>query len=111
MKKFLFRLVAVFVSLSFSISSLSAPALAADLRSIDVVEITWSGAKRPDSSIGQVVESINGRVAQRWKSFTTLVGDQSDSSINFSFGKSLDAPIRLTAAMSCDGFNFTAWIN
>jgi hypothetical protein len=109
--KFLFRLIAVFVSLTFSISSLSAPALAADLRSIDVVEITWSGAKRPDSSISQVVESINGRVAQRWKSFTTLVGDQSDSSINFSFGKSLDAPIRLTTAMSCDGYNFTYWIN
>ena len=111
MKKYLFRLIAALVSLTFSISSLSAPALAADLRSIDVVEITWSGAKRPDSSIGQVVESINGRVAQRWKSFTTLVGDQSDSSITFSFGKSLDVPIRLTAAMSCDGFNFTAWIN
>ena len=111
MKKSLFRLIAVLVSLTFSISSLSAPALAADLRSIDVVEITWSGAKRPDSTIGQVVESINGRVAQRWKSFTTLVGDQSDSSITFSFGKSPEAPIRLTAAMSCYGYNFTAWIN
>jgi len=110
-KKFLFRIIAVLVSFTFSISSLAAPALAADQRSIDVVEITWSGAKRPDSSIGQVVESINGRVAPKWKSFTTSIGDQVDNAINFSYGKSLEAPIRLTAAMSCDGYNLTYWIN
>ena len=84
---------------------------AADTRYLDVAQITWSGAKTPEVSSADVVNSIQSQVTPNWRSFTSLEGDSRDRSVTFAHGITLESPIRLTSAMLCDRVDFTGFMN
>ena len=68
------RLKALFLSL-FLVLGVVSPVQAADVRTIDVAQITWTGADTPTSSMSDVVSAIQNQVGPNWASFTTLQGD------------------------------------
>jgi hypothetical protein len=84
---------------------------AADTRYLDVAQITWSGAKTPEVSSADVVNSIQSQVTPNWRSFTSLEGDTRDRSVTFAHGRTLESPIRLTSAMLCERTDFTGFMN
>jgi len=84
---------------------------AADIRYIDVAQITWGGTKAPDVSSADVVNSIQNQVTPNWRSFTSLEGYTKDRSVTFAHGRTLESPIRLTSAMLCDRNDFTGFMN
>jgi hypothetical protein len=84
---------------------------AADTRYLDVAQITWSGAKTPDVSSADVVNSIQSQVTPNWRSFTSLEGDSRDRSVTFAHGRNLESPIRLTSTMACERTDFTGFMN
>ena len=62
-------------SILLSLALILAPipeASAADTRYLDVAQITWSGAKTPEVSSADVVNSIQSQVTPNWRSFTSL---------------------------------------
>ncbi len=88
------------------------PALAADIRTIDVAQITWNGAVSPSVTSQDVVRSIESSVAPNWKSFTTMLGNSSqDRSVSFQYGKTLEIPIKLSNPLNCEGGNFNFLMN
>jgi hypothetical protein len=87
------------------------PVQAADVRTIDVAQITWTGADAPTSSMSDVVSAIQNQVGQNWASFTTLQGDTRDRTISFTYGQTLTTPIRLTSRMACERSDFTSFMN
>ena len=89
-----------------------APAVqAADVRVIDVAQITWNGASEPSSSMSDVVSAIQNQVGPNWTSFTTLQGNTRDRTISFTYGQTLTTPIRLTSRMACERSDFTSFMN
>ena len=65
----------------------SSPAIAAPKNLIlDVVEVTWSGAKLPDVAKQDIASAINGDVKKLWKSFTQLKSPESYSGLEVSLG-------------------------
>ncbi len=89
-----------------------APAVqAADVRVIDVAQVTWNGASEPSSSMSDVVSAIQNQVGPSWTSFTTLQGDTRDRTISFTYGQTLTTPIRLTSRMACERSDFTSFMN
>ena len=87
------------------------PVQAADVRTIDVAQITWTGADAPTSSMSDVVSAIQNQVGPNWASFTTLQGDTRDRTISFTYGQTLTTPIRLTSRMACERSDFTSFMN
>jgi hypothetical protein len=83
---------------------------AADTRYLDVAQITWSGAKTPEVSSADIVNSIQSQVTPNWRSFTSLEGDSRDRSVTFAHGRTLESPIRLTSAMLCERTDFTSFM-
>jgi hypothetical protein len=104
------RLNSVLISLLLIIG-LAPAAQAADVRVIDIVRITWTGAPEPIVTTNDLVNSINNVVAPNWSSFTTLVGDPRDRSITFTHGQTLSNPIRLLAPMACERSDFVGFMN
>lgn len=96
---------------SLTLSILPTPAIASDNRVIDVAQITWTGAKAPDVTMQDVANSVNTKVSESWRQFTTIVGDSRDRAVNFTLGKLLDNPVKLISPMSCEGDNFTSFKN
>ena len=94
--------ICIVLILSFSSLGLRS-AVALDTRVIDVVEVTWPGAAKPPADATAIAAVIDNDVNIRWKSFTTLVGDTKDRTINFVSGKVLTAPIALGQRMPCSG--------
>jgi hypothetical protein len=89
-----------------------APAVqAADVRIIDVAQITWNGADNPSGTMSDVVSAIQNQVGPNWSSFTTLQGDTRDRSISFTYGQTLTTPVRLTSRMVCERSDFTGFMN
>lgn len=85
-------------------------ALAADTRTIDIVEITWNGATRPANTVTDVQNAITNSVSPSWKAFTTNEGDIRSRSIEFVYGKTLDNPIRLASPLACEGTGFVSFM-
>jgi len=92
------------LAISFSSLGLTA-AVAADTRVIDVVEVTWPGARKVPSDATAIAKIINTDVNPRWKSFTTLYGDTKDRTINFIAGEVLTTPIAIARRMPCSGID------
>ena len=105
------RLTGSLLLFSLTFSILPSPAIASDNRVIDVAQITWTGAKAPDVTMQDVANSVNTKVSESWRQFTTIVGDNQDRAVNFTLGKLLENPVRLTLPMSCEGDNFTSFKN
>ena len=96
----------IFIVLILSFSSLGlSAAVALDTRVIDVVEVTWPGAAKPPANATAIAAIIDSDVNVRWKSYTTLVGDTKDRTINFVSGKVLTTPLALAQRMPCSGSN------
>ena len=105
------NLIAFACSTVLLTANLSPIAEAANDRVIDIAQITWTGAARPDVSSGEIASAIQTNVSQNWKRFTTLEGDGQDRSLNFIVGKTLDTPIKLSFPMSCEGNGFNSFTN
>jgi len=88
-----------------------APVQAADVRVIDVAQVTWTGADAPAGTMNDVVYAIQNQVGPNWASFTTLQGDTRDRTISFTYGQTLTTPVRLTTRMACDRADFTSFMN
>ncbi len=98
------RPATAFSALLFAFVTLGlTPVYAADIRNVDVVSITWWGAKSPVGSNAAIAEIVDKDVSARWKAMTTLHGDTKDRAITFAAGQVLIAPISLTSRMQCDG--------
>jgi hypothetical protein len=99
------------VFLSLGIIAANTPAVFAfDTRIVDVVSVTWSGAKST-VGISAVETAIKNDVGTRWKRYTTIEGSKEDRSISFQFGISLSAPITLARPMQCEGSEAFSFMN
>jgi hypothetical protein len=81
----------------------TSPASADQTRYIDVVSVTWPGAKTPTVAISAIESAITNEVNPRWRDFTSLVGDTKNRTINFVHGKSLNRAIATARPMTCEG--------
>jgi len=95
----------------FLAASLPAIAQASSDRVIDIAQITWTGAPKPEASSSEIANAIQTKVSESWKTFTTLLGDNQDRSLNFMVGKTLETPIKLSAPMNCAGNGFISFTN
>jgi hypothetical protein len=86
-------------------------ASASDIRYVDIARITWNGAGVADVSLTDIANAVQSEVSPNWRSFTSLSQDSRNRSINFTLGKELLTPIRLTSAMLCDRVDFTSFMN
>jgi len=104
--------VAAVLALFFALTSLGlSPAVAVDVRVIDIVTVTWPGAAAPPANGNKIAELINTQVNADWKKFTTLYGDTTDRTISFTAGKVLQTPISLTSKMPCSGIASSAFLD
>ena len=104
------RLKSLFIAF-FLIIGLAPAAQAADVRIIDIAQITWAGAPAPIVTATDIANSITNEVAPNWSSFTTLQGDTRDKAVTFTYGQSLNTPIRLLAPMACERGDFVGFMN
>lgn len=105
------RLAAVTV-LFFAVTSVGlSPAVAVDVRVIDIVTVTWPGAAAPPVDANKIADLINTEVNADWKKFTTLYGDTKDRTISFVSGKVLQTPISLGTRMPCSGIAASAFLD
>ena len=104
------RLKSIVISL-FLIVGISPAAQAADVRVIDIAQITWNGATAPIVSTNEIASAITNEVNPNWISFTTLVGDPKDRSISFTYGQTLNTPVRVTAPLACERGDFVGFMN
>jgi len=93
------------------LTSFVSVASAADIRTVDVVSVTWLGAPPFSVTTREVETSIQNEVGPRWQSYTTLIGAKEDRTISFQLGKSLDSPIVMTRAMACEGSSSSSFMN
>jgi hypothetical protein len=87
------------------------PAMAVDVRVIDIVTVTWPGAPALPADANKIATLINTEVNADWKKFTTLYGDPTDRTISFVSGKILETPISLGSKMPCSGVAATAFLD
>ena len=104
------KLVASFAAILFTSASIQS-AEAADVRIIDVVQITWNGADNLSASTSDVVSAIQNQVGPNWASFSSLQGDTRNRTISFTYGQTLSTPIRLVSRMACERSDFTSFMN
>jgi hypothetical protein len=89
----------------FFFSNSQAVALARNLK-LDVVQVTWAGAKPAISNKEDVANSIREGVTNSWKSMTSFNGIAQDRSLNIELGEVFSEILRLSTPMSCGNENF-----
>ena len=103
-------IIGVFIiTLGLLFSSLS-PALAVDTRTIDIAQVTWSGAPKPSVTLADIQSSLQ-QVEKNWLNFTTIQNDPKDRAIDFIYGTRLDTSIAINSRFQCESANFTSFIN
>jgi len=107
--KFVWKVFLSFTLTSALVLGFTPPAQASDQRTIDIAELTWTGASRPSVSV-ETVRSALDSVRQNWISFTTLEGAATNKSIEFVYGRTA-TPVKLNARFDCDGSNFSTFSN
>ncbi len=82
-------------------------------RLVDVVFVTWQGAKPITPTLSDVRAAVEGDVQQQWKRFTSFEGNNSQDTkfVEFRFGESLAAPISLAGPIGCNGESGTSFMN
>jgi hypothetical protein len=104
--------IAVITAVVFAITGIGlSPALAVDVRVIDIVTVTWPGAPALPADANKIANLINTEVNADWKKFTTLYGDPTDRTISFVSGKILETPISLASKMPCSGLAATNFLD
>ena len=104
--------IAAITAVVFAISGIGlSPAIAVDVRVIDIVTVTWPGAPALPADANKIANLINTEVNADWKKFTTLYGDPTDRTISFVSGKILETPISLASKMPCSGLAATNFLD
>ena len=104
--------IAAITAVVFAITGIGlSPALAVDVRVIDIVTVTWPGAPALPADANKIANLINTEVNADWKKFTTLYGDPTDRTISFVSGKILETPISLASKMPCSGLAATNFLD
>ena len=105
MKRLIFLLISVTLNLQWL------PAVhAVDTRVIDTVSITWRGAPTPKVSLEEIKRAIIDEVNPRWRTLTTFSDENTEKSIDFTFGIALATPIALNAPLQCDRGDFSTLV-
>jgi hypothetical protein len=104
------RFNTILLSIALAVSQMPT-ASASDIRYVDIARITWNGAGVADVSLTDIANAVQSEVSPNWRSFTSLSQDSRNRSINFTLGKELLTPIRLTSSMLCDRVDFTGFMN
>ncbi len=86
-------------------------AQAVDTRVVDVVAVSWPGAKATTVDVLDVERAITQEVGPRWRSYTAIEGSREDRSINFIHGKTLTTTISLDREMRCEGSDAFTFMN
>ena len=86
-------------------------ATANQTRYVDVVGVTWAGAKAPSVSISQIESAITNEVNPRWRALTSLENDPKARAINFVHGRSLRSSLVLSRPMSCEGAGASSFMS
>ena len=100
-----FRQKSLFIILSFflSISTFGIPpAKASDTRTVDLVSVSWIGAKPLPFEMSHMKSLVEQEVNPRWKKYTTSEGSTLDLSINFEVGQILYSPIVIPNSRICE---------
>ena len=104
--------IAAITAVVFAITGIGlSPAIAVDVRVIDIVTVTWPGAPALPADANKIANLINTEVNADWKKFTTLYGDPTDRTISFVSGKILETPISLASKMPCSGLAATNFLD
>ena len=104
--------IAAITAVVFAITGIGlSPAIAVDVRVIDIVTVTWPGAPALPADANKIANLINTEVNADWKKFTTLYGDPTDRTISFVSGKILETPISLASKMPCSGVAATNFLD
>ena len=85
-------------------------AMAVDLRTIDVVAVSWPGAQAPAVTVQDVARAVEVEVAPRWREFTSVQQVPNDKTLTFQLGIVETRRIDLTAKMSCESLTFGTFI-
>jgi len=105
------RISLIFIgSLALIFSGVGA-ATADQTRYIDVVGVTWPGAKTPSVTLSQIENAITTEVNPRWRSFTSLENDPKSRTINFVHGKTLNQNIVIGRPMACEGSGASSFMS
>jgi len=105
------RIVLVVLCSLLFIQSLT-PVFAAPKKHIlDVVEITWPGAKSPDVSKREVAEAINGEVKKSWKLFTQSEASETYSGLEIVLGEVVQDSYVLARPLSCNDNVFQSFVS
>lgn len=91
---------ALVLSLCSVNTAFAAPSL---VRPIDVVSISWPGARPMAKSVFDAERAIRDVVAPSWREFTRAQGSPEDSSIQFASGIVSTESIGLSRPMACEG--------
>jgi len=86
-------------------------ASAVDQRIVDVVSVTWQGAKNAIINPEQIALELNGEVNRFWRSLTTFRGSDGATTLDFIFGKTLSGSLVLSGPIRCDSSDFAATMN
>ena len=89
----------------------SAPAVANAQRLVDIVFITWPGARVIGPSLQEVRSVLETDVRSDWQRFTSFDGSELSKTVNFEYGTSLSSPLVLTRPMTCDGDTASSFMN
>jgi len=100
---FLVALAAIFAGVG--------PAIADQTRFIDVVSVTWPGARPTTVSTGAIESAITYDVNPRWRAFTSLENDTKARTINFVHGKTLQESLFINRPMTCGSDNSSSFMN
>ncbi len=78
---------------------------------LDVVELTWQGAKTPSASKSKVANAIQGEVRETWNQITALQGSSANSAVDIKLGEVLQNPLVLGRPIDCEDSQFSLLIS
>lgn len=88
-----------------------AKANAVDQRVVDVVSVTWMGAPSPVVLPDRIALELNGEVNRYWQALSTFKGGDSQTTLDFVYGTTLNSPLVLSVPFKCESNDFTATMN
>ncbi len=104
--------VCTVIAATFSLLISHTPAaFGQDNRIVDIVSISWPGSQPASVSVSQVEQNIKNEVGPRWSRYTTLEGGNSDTTVVFQHGLTLESSIYLSQPMPCEGPSVSNFMN
>lgn len=105
------RLLSLLVCAIFFAQTSSSAIAAPKSLTLDVVEVSWPGSKRPDVSKQEVADAINGDVKRLWKSFTQLNSSDSSTGLEINLGNVVQENYVLARPLSCADSGFQTFVS